>query len=79
MINLTQNATVMLPQLGAKFGFGKASSAMAKAMGDYIKHGKFKSGTKEAWKSLTRATSGVSGDEKAMLNALYRAGVLDLT
>lgn len=79
VINLTQNFMVMLPQLAGKFGVMKASSFMLKAMGDYIKHGVFKSGTKEAWVSLTRAKSGITADEKAMLNALYHAGALDLT
>jgi hypothetical protein len=79
IINMTQNFTVMLPQLGAKYGFGKASAAMAKAMFDYAKHGKFKAGTKEAWVSLTRADSGITHDEKALLNSLYKAGALDLT
>ncbi|MGL4756339.1 MAG: PLxRFG domain-containing protein, partial [Aeromonadaceae bacterium] len=32
IINMTQNFTVMLPQLGAKYGFVKASAAMAKAL-----------------------------------------------
>lgn len=79
VINMTQNFTVMFPQLGAKYGFANASSALTKAMSDYIRHGKFKSGTTEAWQSLTRATTGVSADEKALLNTLYKAGVLDLT
>ena len=79
VINLTQNFMVMLPQLAGKFGVMKASSFMLKAMGDYIKHGVFKSGTKEPWVSLTRAKSGITADEKAMLNALYHAGALDLT
>lgn len=79
VINMTQNFTVMFPQLGAKYGFASASSALTKAMSDYIRHGKFKSGTTEAWQSLTRATTGVSADEKALLNTLYKAGVLDLT
>ena len=79
VINLTQNVMVMLPQLAGKYGLMKASKFMMKAMSDYIRHGVFKSGTKEAWVSLTRATKGVSADEKEMLNTLYRAGVLDLT
>lgn len=79
IINMTQNFTVMLPQLGAKYGFVKASAAMAKALHDYAKHGKFKAGTKEAWVSLTRADSGITSDEKALLNSLYKAGALDLT
>jgi len=79
LINMTQNFTVMLPQLGAKYGFIKAGQYMGKAMFDYFKHGKFKWGTKEAWQSLTRAESGLTADEKAMLNTLYKAGVLDLT
>lgn len=53
---MTQNFTVRLPQLGAKYGFAKSASAyMTAAMGDYIKHGKFKAGTTEAWQSLTRS------------------------
>lgn len=82
VVNLTQNATVMLPQLGGKFGFAKAAGAMMRAMGDYVRHGQFKAGTKEAWVSLTRAkpsANGVTADEIAMLNKLYKAGVLDLT
>lgn len=79
VINMTQNFTVMLPQLGAKFGFSKASAAMAKAASDYIKHGKFKPGTTEAWQSMTRATTGLTADEKVLLERLYKAGALDLT
>lgn len=79
VINLTQNAMVMLPQLAGKFGYVKSTKFMLKAMSDYARHGVFKKGTKEAWVSLTRATKGISSDEKAMLNELYRAGVLDLT
>ena len=79
VVNMTQNATVMLPQLGGKFGFAKASAAMLKAVSDYARHGVFKAGTKEAWVSLTRAEKGISKDEKSMLLNLYKAGVLDLT
>ncbi|HHO0758354.1 TPA: PLxRFG domain-containing protein [Aeromonas hydrophila] len=78
VVNMTQNFTVMLPQLGAKYGFAKSASAMTAAMGDYIKHGKFKAGTTEAWQSLTRSTT-LKADELALLKELYRAGVLDLT
>ena len=80
MVNLTQNVTVMLPQLAGKYGFVKASKFMLKAMSDYLRHGVFKQGTKEAWVSLTRATDkAITADERAMLNSLYKAGVLDLT
>ena len=80
MVNLTQNITVMLPQLAGKYGFVKAAKFMLKAMSDYLRHGVFKRGTKEAWVSLTRATNAaITADERAMLNKLYKAGVLDLT
>ena len=80
MINLTQNVTVMLPQLAGKYGFVKAAKFMLQAMVDYMRHGVFQKGTKEAWVSLTRATNAaITADEKAMLNKLYKAGVLDLT
>ncbi|WP_274449724.1 PLxRFG domain-containing protein [Aeromonas caviae] len=78
VVNMTQNFTVMLPQLGAKFGFAKSAAAMTQALGDYVKHGKFKAGTTEAWHSLTRSTT-LPADERAMLDTLYRAGALDLT
>ena len=80
MVNLTQNVTVMLPQLAGKYGFVKAAKFMLQAMVDYMRHGVFQKGTKEAWVSLTRATNAaITADEKAMLNKLYKAGVLDLT
>lgn len=78
VVNMTQNFTVMLPQLGAKYGFAKSSAAMTQALGDYVKHGKFKAGTTEAWHSLTRSTT-LPTDERAILDRLYRAGALDLT
>lgn len=78
VVNMTQNFTVMLPQLGAKYGFAKSAAAMTKALGDYVKHGKFKAGTTEAWHSLTRSTT-LPADERAILDRLYRAGALDLT
>ena len=80
MVNLTQNVTVMLPQLAGKYGFVKAAKFMLQAMVDYMRHGVFQKGTKEAWVSLTRATNAaITADEKVMLNKLYKAGVLDLT
>ena len=78
VVNMTQNFTVMLPQLGAKYGFAKSAAAMTQALGDYVKHGKFKAGTTEAWHSLTRSTT-LPADERAILDRLYRAGALDLT
>ncbi|HHO2159603.1 TPA: PLxRFG domain-containing protein [Aeromonas hydrophila] len=78
VVNMTQNFTVMLPQLGAKYGFAKSAAAMTQALGDYVKHGKFKDGTTEAWHSLTRSTT-LPADERAILDRLYRAGALDLT
>ncbi|MFB2746861.1 PLxRFG domain-containing protein [Aeromonas veronii] len=78
VVNMTQNFTVMLPQLGAKYGFAKSASAMTEALRDYWRHGKFKAGTTEAWRSLTRSTT-LPADERAMLERLYRSGVLDLT
>ncbi|MGU5595812.1 PLxRFG domain-containing protein, partial [Aeromonas sanarellii] len=78
VVNMTQNFTVMLPQLGAKYGFAKSASAMTEALRDYWRHGKFKAGTTEAWRSLTRSTT-LPTDERAMLERLYRSGVLDLT
>lgn len=78
VVNMTQNFTVMLPQLGAKYGFAKSAAAMTQALGDYVKHGKFKAGTTEAWHSLTRSTT-LPADERAVLDKLYRSGALDLT
>ncbi|BBU05335.1 MULTISPECIES: PLxRFG domain-containing protein [Aeromonas] len=78
VVNMTQNFTVMLPQLGAKYGFAKSAAAMTQALRDYVKHGKFKAGTTEAWHSLTRSTT-LPADERAILDRLYRAGALDLT
>ncbi|QJT28377.1 PLxRFG domain-containing protein [Aeromonas media] len=78
VVNMTQNFTVMLPQLGAKYGFAKSASAMTEALRDYWRHGKFKAGTTEAWRSLTRSTT-LPADERAMLERLYRSGALDLT
>ncbi|MFM5335758.1 PLxRFG domain-containing protein [Aeromonas enteropelogenes] len=78
VVNMTQNFTVILPQLGAKYGFAKSAAALTQALGDYVTHGKFKAGTTEAWHSLTRSTT-LPADEQIMLNRLYRAGVLDLT
>ncbi|WP_270806261.1 PLxRFG domain-containing protein [Aeromonas sp. QDB62] len=78
VVNMTQNFTVMLPQLGAKYGFAKSAVAMTQALRDYVKHGKFKAGTTEAWHSLTRSTT-LPADERAILDRLYRAGALDLT
>ncbi|GJA63265.1 hypothetical protein KAM351_18760 [Aeromonas caviae] len=78
VVSMTQNFTVMLPQLGAKYGFAKSAAAMTQALGDYVKHGKFKAGTTEAWHSLTRSTT-LPADERAILDRLYRAGALDLT
>nr|WP_323899701.1 PLxRFG domain-containing protein [Aeromonas caviae] len=78
VVNMTQNFTVMLPQLGAKYGFAKSAAAMTQALGDYVKHGKFKAGTTEAWHSLTRSNT-LPADERAILDRLYRAGALDLT
>lgn len=78
VVNMTQNFTVMLPQLGAKYGFAKSAAAMTQALGDYMKHGKFKAGTTEAWHSLTRSTT-LPTDERTILDRLYRAGALDLT
>lgn len=51
---------------------------MTEALRDYWRHGKFKAGTTEAWRSLTRSTT-LPADERAMLERLYRSGVLDLT
>ena len=78
VINTSQNFTVMLPQLGAKYGFARSAAAMTMALGDYFIHGKFKAGTTEAWRSLTRSTT-LPTDERAILDRLYRAGALDLT
>ena len=78
VVNAAQNFTVMLPQLAAQYGYGKASKEMVRAVSEYARLGKFKAGTTEAWVSLTRSTT-LPEHERALLEKLYRAGVLDLT
>ncbi|MDH4418906.1 MAG: PLxRFG domain-containing protein [Acidovorax sp.] len=66
MVNLTQTALVAYPVMGAKWGFGKASTALLKASG-------------EAARGKNDITGSLSVEEKAAFDEAVRAGVIDVT
>ena len=66
MVNLTQTALVAYPVMGAKWGFGKASTALLKASG-------------EAARGKNDITGSLSAEEKAAFDEAVRSGVIDVT
>lgn len=66
MVNLTQTALVAYPVMAAKWGFGKASTALLKASG-------------EAARGKNDITGSLSPEEKAAFNEAVRSGVIDVT
>ncbi|MCU7372869.1 PLxRFG domain-containing protein [Paucibacter sp. O1-1] len=66
MVNLLQTPLVALPQMGAKWGFAKASAALARA-------------SKEAAANVNDISKVLTGDELRAYNEAVRAGVIDVT
>ncbi len=66
MVNLTQTALVAYPVMAAKWGFGKASTALLKASG-------------EAARGKNDITGSLSPEEKAAFDEAVRSGVIDVT
>ncbi len=66
MVNLTQTALVAYPVMAARWGFGRAGSALLKASG-------------EAARGKNDITSSLNADEKAAFDEAVRSGVVDVT
>jgi hypothetical protein len=74
LINMLQVPMVALPYIGARYGFGKASSAMAKAYTDVM-------GAKANRKNGFNAAESpkLTADERQAMATLQDEGVIDLT
>ena len=65
-MNLSQTAIVAYPLMGAKWGFGKAFSALLKASG-------------EAATNMNDISKTLKGDELAAFEEAVRSGTIDVT
>ncbi len=66
VVNLTQTALVAFPQMGAKWGFAKASTALLKA-------------SQQAAANKNDISAALSADEKQAYDEAVRSGVIDVT
>lgn len=74
LVNLTQTPFVTLPWLGARYGFGKASTALTKAARDYF------GGKWEKWSGFVMAGNPkLTGDEQRAIRELETMGLINLT
>ncbi|WP_171966454.1 PLxRFG domain-containing protein [Mariprofundus micogutta] len=77
IVNVSQTPLVTLPMLAGKYGWGKSSAALMRAMKDYARS-PFKAGSYEAWVSLDRNKL-LSKSEHALIDELIKDGTLDIT
>lgn len=74
LVNLTQTPFVTLPWLGARYGFGKASTALTQAARDYF------GGKWEKWSGFVMAGNPkLTGDEQQAIRELESMGLINLT
>jgi len=74
LVNLTQTPFVTLPWLGARYGFGKASTALTRAARDYF------GGKWEKWSGFVMADNPkLTGDEQRAIRELETMGLINLT
>jgi len=74
LVNLTQTPFVTLPWLGARYGFGKASTALTLAARDYF------GGKWEKWSGFVMAGNPkLNGDEQRAIRELETMGLINLT
>lgn len=66
VVNLTQTALVAFPQMGARWGFAKASAALLKA-------------SQEAAANRNDISTALSADERRAYDEAVRSGVIDVT
>ena len=83
-VNMTQNILVALPQLGSKYGYARTSRMMAKAMMDYMRHGRrkftdFDDFLQNSWAGLENATGKIPDDEVRLIQSLIDDGTIDTT
>lgn len=65
--------------MGGRFGYRKTTAAVAKAAKDFGLHGYNKMSLRESMFTLSKATKGVTVDEKRMLEQLIDDGTIDTT
>ena len=78
-INMSQTALIGIPLMGGRFGYRKTTAAIAKAAKDFGLHGYNKISLRESMFTLSKATKGVTADEKRMLEQLIDDGTIDTT
>ena len=79
LVNMTQTPLIALPLLGSRFGFRKSGKAFLKATADYAKYSKKRLTLRKSMMTLSEAESGISADEKAMIDELVRDGTIETT
>lgn len=78
-INMSQTVLIGIPLMGGRFGYRKTTAAVAKAAKDFGLHGYNKMSLRESMFTLSKATKGVTADEKRMLEQLIDDGTIDTT
>ena len=78
-INMSQTALIGIPLMGGRFGYRKTTAAVARAAKDFGLHGYNKISLRESMFTLSKATKGVTADEKRMLEQLIDDGTIDTT
>ena len=78
-INMSQTLLIGIPLMGGRFGYRKTTAAVAKAAKDFGLHGYNKMSLRESMFTLSKATQGVTDDEKRMLQQLIDDGTIDTT
>ncbi|MCF1459503.1 MAG: PLxRFG domain-containing protein [Shewanella sp.] len=79
LINLSQTPLIGIPLMGGRFGYRKTTAAMMRAAKDFATHGYNKISLRESVFTLSKATKGVTADEKRMLEQLIDDGTIDTT
>ena len=79
LVNMTQTPLIALPLLGSRFGYRKSGKAFLKATADYAKYSKKRLTLRKSMMTLSEAESGISADEKAMIDELVRDGTIETT
>lgn len=75
LVNMLQTVMVTMPHLGARYGFGKANSSLAKALTDITSGAR--ANAKNGWNAAQ--STKLTAAERAVMSELQDEGVIDLT
>ena len=79
LINMSQTALIGIPLMGGRFGYRKTTAEITKAAKDFAKYGYNKLSLRESLFTLSKATKGLTNDEKEMIQTLIDDGTIDTT